>query len=324
MERITIEDVAARAGVSPTTVSHVFSGRRPVNEATRNHVRRVAEQLGYRANAVASSLRTQRTNTVMIVLPDLTNPFYPVFARGVQDTLRAGGYHTLICNTDSLEAEERAFLEDAMSRRVDGVVFAGFWVPPEDLLVLTNAGMAVTNLGQGLGDVDSILSGDIVAVGQMTEYLAGKYGSDLALIDGPENTLVAQARAHAFVMAAPGRHEIVSEEFTRDGGRRGMRRLLDGPHPPRAVFCANDLLALGALDVARERRLAVPADIAVAGYDDIEAASLVQPSLTTVRNRSYDLGVAGGELLLSRMTGNYSGDGRTVLVQAEIVVRESA
>ena len=324
MARITIEDVAARAGVSPTTVSHVFSGRRPVSEATRDHVRQVAVQLGYRANAVASSLRTQRTNTVMIVLPDLTNPFYPVFARGVQDTLRASGYHTLIGNTDSREAEERALLEDAMSRRVDGVVFAGFWVAPEDLLVLTDAGVAVANLGQGTGPVDSVLSGDIVAVGEMTAYLARTYGSEIALIDGPENTMVAQARADAFLRAAPGRHEMVSEEFTREGGRRGMRRLLDGPHPPRAVFCANDLLALGALDVARERGLDVPGDVAVAGYDDIEAASLVQPSLTTVRNRSYDLGVASGELLLARMTGEYDGDSRTVVIQAEMVIRESA
>ena len=103
-----------------------------------------------------------------------------------------------------------------------------------------------------------------------------------------------------------------------------MRALLDLPHPPRAVFCANDLIALGALDIARERSLAVPGDVAIAGYDDIDAASLVVPPLTTVRNRSYELGVACGELLLSRMNGEHTGAARSVLVQAEIVVRGSA
>lgn len=331
MDRITIEDVAARAGVSATTVSHVFSARRPVSEATQKNVRQAATELGYRANAVAKSLRMQRTSTVMIVLPDLTNPFYPLFARGVQDTLRPNDYHTLLCNTDSREEEERAFLDDAVSRRLDGVVFTGYWVAPAELLELENAGMAVVNLGDGAdGRLDNVLSGDRAASSSLTEYLIERYGPAVALIDGTEGAAASQMRADGFELAhaaagtviPPG--YLVSEEFTREGGRRGMRRLLDLPTPPRAVFCANDLIALGAMDVARERGLAVPDDIAIAGYDDIEAATLIVPSLTTVRNRSYELGVACGELLLTRMNGEYTGPGRTRLVQAEVVLRQSA
>ena len=125
--RITIDDVAARAGVSPTTVSHVFSGHRPVRDETRQLVQQAAEELGYRPNAVARSLRVRKTSTVMIVLPDITNPFYPVFARGVQDALRKDDYHVLLCNTDSRESEERLFLNEAVSRRLDGLVFMGYW-----------------------------------------------------------------------------------------------------------------------------------------------------------------------------------------------------
>ncbi|MES1170256.1 MAG: substrate-binding domain-containing protein, partial [Leifsonia sp.] len=236
----------------------------------------------------------------------------------------------LLCNTDSREEEERAFLDDALSRRLDGVVFAGFWVQPEELLVLANAGMAVVNLGHGAGPVDSVYSGDQLASAQMTGYLLSKYGPDVALIDGDERAMVSQARAFGFAEAHRAANSpvpptyVVSEEFTREGGRRGMERLLDLPNPPRAVFCANDRIALGALDVARERSLAVPEDLAIAGYDDIEAASLVVPPLTTVRNQSYELGVACGELLLSRMTGEYTGESRTRLVQAELIERESA
>lgn len=330
MARITIEDVAHRAGVSPTTVSHVFSGQRPVSESTQAQVRKAAEELGYRANAIAKSLRTQRTSTVMIVMPDLTNPFYPVFARGVQDTLRTANYHTLICNTDSHEEEERAFLGDALARQLDGVVFAGFWVQPEELLELCEAGMAVVNLGPGIGPVDSVLSGDQVASAEITSYLLRTYGPHVALIDGDRRAAASQSRSagftdalHAIGLTAPADY-FQSEEFTREGGQRAMARLLDLPGPPRAVLCANDLIALGALDVARQRELKVPDEVAIAGYDDIEAASLIVPPLTTVRNRSYELGAACGELVLSRMTGEFSGDSRTVLVQAEMVVRGTA
>ncbi|MEO8263396.1 MAG: substrate-binding domain-containing protein, partial [Pseudolysinimonas sp.] len=116
----------------------------------------------------------------------------------------------------------------------------------------------------------------------------------------------------------------VTEDFTRAGGRRGMAALLDLAEPPRAVFCANDQIAIGALDEAVGRGLSVPGDIALVGFDDIEAASMVQPHLTTVHHSPDTLGARAGELLLSRMTGAYAGAGRTAIVPTELIVRESA
>jgi LacI family transcriptional regulator len=332
VERITIEDVAARAGVSPTTVSHVFSGHRPVRTETKALVERIAIELGYRPNAVARSLRVQRTNTAMIILPDITNPFYPVFARGVQDVLRTGDYHTLLCNTDSREEEERAFLDEAISRRLDGIVFMGYWVSPAELLAVAAAGIAVVNLGEGVDDapIDSVRSTDEEGARDATAFLLERYGSGVALIDGTMFAPVARARTsgyhHALRAAgvAPVPQYEVSEDFTREGGSRGMAALLDLPEPPRAVFCANDQIAIGALHEAARRGLAVPGDVAIAGFDDIDAASMVQPRLTTVRNSPDALGAHCGELLLSRMTGEFDGPGRDVVVPAELVVRESA
>jgi LacI family transcriptional regulator len=332
VERITIEDVAARAGVSPTTVSHVFSGHRPVRSETKALVERIAVELGYRPNAVARSLRVQRTNTAMIILPDITNPFYPEFARGVQDVLRAGEYHTLLCNTDSREEEERAFLDEAISRRLDGIVFMGYWVTPEELLHVAAAGVAVVNLGEGLegAPIDSVRSTDEEGARDATAFLLERYGSSVALIDGTMFAPVARARTSGYHRAldaagvSPKPEYEVSEEFTRDGGRRGMAALLELADPPRAVFCANDQIALGALQEATGRGLSVPADIAIAGFDDIDAASMVQPNLTTVRNSPDVLGARCGELLLSRMTGEFTGLGRDVVIPAELVIRESA
>jgi LacI family transcriptional regulator len=332
VERITIEDVAARAGVSATTVSHVFSGHRPVRTETKELVERIAIELGYRPNAVARSLRVQRTNTAMIILPDITNPFYPVFARGVQDVLRAGDYHTLLCNTDSREEEERAFLDEAISRRLDGIVFMGYWVSPEELLAVAAAGIAVVNLGEGIADapIDSVRSTDEEGARDATAFLLERYGSAVALIDGTMFAPVARARTSGYhdALRSAGVRALpeyeVSEDFTREGGARGMATLLDLPHPPRAVFCANDQIAIGALQEALRRGLSVPRDIAIAGFDDIDAASMVQPRLTTVHNSPDELGARCGELLLSRMTGEFTGPGRDELIPAELVVRESA
>ena len=331
MARITIDDVAARAGVSPTTVSHVYSGHRPVRDETRLLVHQAAKELGYRPNAVARSLRMRKTRTVMIVLPDITNPFYPVFARGVQDTLRKDDYHVLLCNTDSRESEERLFLNEAVSRRLDGLVFMGYWVTTEELLEVAATGVSVVHLGQP-GDeatVDCVWSGDRVAAEQATAYLLGRYGGSVAFIDGTMEAAVSRSRAAGYrdAFAAAG-HEVpagfeVTEDFTTEGGRRGMALLLGGAAPPRAVFCANDLMAIGALEEARRRGLDVPGEVAIAGYDDIDSARLVTPALTTVRNNPDLLGAACGDLLLSRMGGDDAAP-REVLIQAELVVRESA
>ena len=301
VERITIEDVAARAGVSPTTVSHVFSGHRPVRSETKALVERIAVELGYRPNAVARSLRVQRTNTAMIILPDITNPFYPEFARGVQDVLRAGEYHTLLCNTDSREEEERAFLDEAISRRLDGIVFMGYWVTPEELLHVAAAGVAVVNLGEGLegAPIDSVRSTDEDGARDATAFLLERYGSSVALIDGTMFAPVARARTSGYHRAllsagvSPVAEYEVSEEFTRDGWHAGGWPR-SSTWPIRRGRCSARTTRSRS-ERSRKRPVAassVPADIAIAGFDDIDAASMVQPNLTTVRNSPDVLGCA--------------------------------
>ena len=332
MARITIEDVATAAGVSATTVSHVYSGHRPVKSQTREHVERIAAELGYRPSAVAKSLRVQRTDTVMIVIPDITNPFYPRFARGVQDTLRTRGYHTLLCNTDAVESEERAYIEEALDRRVDGVVFVGFRVGVADLAEFVSQEIAVVLIGDNPAEskIDGVRFDDQAAAAEATAYLIASGRSPVAHIAGPGDTAVGRSRLDGFRQACADAGFDVADElviegdFTQQGGIEGMRRLLALPVPPRSVFCTNDMTALGALRVAHERGLSVPDDVAIIGVDDIDLAALTHPPLSTVRFSTDVLGRTCGELLLDRMTGVWTGPARNVVLRHELVIRESA
>ncbi|GAA1996161.1 LacI family DNA-binding transcriptional regulator [Microbacterium ulmi] len=332
MARITIEDVASEAGVSVTTVSHVFSGNRPVSTETQIIVREVATRLGYHPNAIAQSLRSQRTNTIMIVVPDITNSFYPDYARSLQDVAAEAGFHSLLCNTDAREAEELAFLDEAMSRRLDGVVFTGFRVPPSGLEPLVDAGIAVVCIGSvpTASPLDSVRFDDRAAAAEATGFILERYGHRVALIYGDEEAPVGRERRLGFEQAcrAAGipREDlvVVLEEFNRAGGRRGMARLLARPERPRAVVCANDMIALGAVEVARDAGMRIPEDIAIVGHDDVDVATVVTPRLTTVRTDARRLGAEAGALLVSRMTGAYTGPGRHVTIPHELIVRESA
>jgi LacI family transcriptional regulator len=330
--RVTIETVAAEAGVSVTTVSHVFSGHRPVGKKTRERVQDVAQRLGYRPNAVAQSLRTRRTDTVMLIIPDITNPFYPAFARGAQDVLRERGYHSLLCNTDADELEERTFLEEAVARRVDGVIFMGFRVPPGDLVPFAEAGLSIVSLGTApeIGEVDCVSFDDRRSAREATSYLLDRTAGTVGFIDGTAGTPVARSRLDGFREAHTTRglelpdELIVATDFTRAGGAEGMTALLRLDTPPKAVFCANDLIAIGALDVLTEHGIRIPAGMAVMGCDDIDVAAMVTPALTTVRHPAAKLGRVSAELLLSRMTGDYSGPGRRVVIPHTLVIRDSA
>jgi LacI family transcriptional regulator len=329
--RVTIADVATRARVSKTTVSHVLSGKRPVAPATRLRVNAAIAELGYRPDGLARSLRTRRSHMVALVIPDITNPFYPVLARGLEDGMQGGGYRSFICNTDGRLELEEEFLHEAMDRGVDGLVMDSFSMRSDRLSARVRNGVSVVRVGTTAIDdpgFDAVHANDRRGAFDAVRHLVGRGCRRVAMIQGPAGA--GQKRNEGYLQAldeAGLPHDpelVVSGEWTREGGEMAALRLLDLEEPPTGIFCANDLMALGVLDAARELGVRIPGQVALVGFDDIEAAELVTPALTTVSNPAYETGLMAGILLLERMMGAYTGAPRTATLPCRLVTRATA
>ena len=328
--RVTILDVAHQAGVSATTVSHVLSGKRLVAAATRERVESAVRDLGYRPNHVARNLRTRRSHMIALVVPDITNPFYSVLTRGLADAVHGGEYGTYICNTDGQLDRERMFIEDVMDRGVDGVVIASVNLVAAESAAPVRYGTPVVCLGESIDHpfVDRVQADDGEGSRWATRHLLARGAERVAMIQGPPHTGVARRKGFADALAEAGRHVderyTARGDWTRRGGHAAMHELMRVEPRPDAVFCGNDLMAIGALDAARELGLSIPGDVALVGFDDVDAAALVSPALTTVGNPSYETGRSAGKLLLSRLQGDYAGPRRTVVLPCPLIRRESA
>lgn len=326
--RATIAEVADVARVSPATVSHVITGNRPVAEATRERVEGAIRDLGFRPNGLARSLRVRRSDTVALIIPDITNPYYPVLSRGLDDALSE--HRILICNTDAARMRELDFAADVFDRHVDGMVLVAFQIGAPDLQEIIDSGLPMVSLGANVDDprVDVVLTDDEHGAFEAARYLIGRGHRRIGLIGGAVGPGHRRAAGYRRALEEGGLawdpELIAIAEWTRRGGQEAMDRLAALKDRPTAVFCANDLMAIGAMDVARVSGLSIPADLALVGYDDIEAATLVSPSLTTVVNPAYEAGQAAGRLLLDRMTGRYTGGRREVVLRARLVERGSA
>ena len=320
---------SSSATVSPTTVSHVLSGKRQVGAATNERVREAVRELGYRPSQVARGLRTRRSHAIAVIVPDITNPFYGVMTRGLADTVDEGGYGTYVCNTDGLPQREQKFVEDALDRGVDGIVMAPVHVTDEQIGELARFGVPIVCLGDSVAsvEVDRVLVDDEEGARAATLHLIARAPDQVAMITGPAGAGLARVRGYRRALEETGR--AFDPRLTRDGGwnRQGgeqaMLALMELDPRPDAVFCANDLMALGAMDAARRVGLAIPDDVALVGFDDVEAAELVTPSLTTVVNPSYETGRSAGRLLLKRMHGDATEERRTIVMPCRLVERES-
>lgn len=317
-------DVARAAGVSRTTVSHVLSGNRPVAAGTAERVHAAIRAAGYKPSHLARSLRMSRSLSVGLLIPDITNPFYPVVARGLQDELQLAGYQLLISSTDGHRENTDRRIEGMLDRQVDGIVIEARDLSPAWIREQLGEDMPLVLLGREPADAltDAVVVNDEQGSFEATELLARLGHRRVAFVGagGPREGGFDRARARHGLDPEVGL--VRRTELTRAAGAGTVAQLLELGSPPTAVVCGNDLIAVGALDAARLRGRRVPDELSVTGFDDIEVAALVTPALTTVQNPAYEIGRASARLVLERLDDAATA-GRRVVLPCPLAVRES-
>lgn len=307
----TMKQVAERAGVSTSTVSHVINNTRSVSEDVRKRVLAVIEDMRYIPSAVARSLKNDKTHTIGVSVPDNTHPGFAELLRGIEDAAFAVGYNIMLCNGYEDAQRQAAHLRGLIEKRIDGLVLVGGSARDELAPLLANQSVPVVLADHEVAGVDA----DFIGLDhEATGHAAARHLLDLghrriACLAGPEREPAGQERLAGCRRAlreaglALDPAYLVHGEPDCQGGHDAALRLLALPVPPSALFACNDLMALGALCAAREAGIDVPGQLSVAGGDDLGCAAFATPRLTTVSQPTYDMGRRLAELLFQRIRG---------------------
>lgn len=334
----TIKDVAALAGVSFTTVSHVLNDTRPVSADARRRVLAAVDEIGYLPSAVARSLRKSETKIVGVLVPNVQNPFFAELVCGVEESCRLAGYSVFLCNSDNDPKRQQQYMRTLLEKRVDGLLLSS--AGDDEALARIFKLASVPSV-----TVDRLVPGaraDRVSVhNQQGAYNAVRHLLELghrriACISGPAEFEVARERIEGWRRAlheagiTPDDSWVIESDFSSPGGYEAARRLLvaqaspaaGAPRPFSGIFASNDMMAIGALRAAAELGLRVPQQLSVVGFDDIELSRYVFPALTTVGCSIKELGHEAGRVLIERIE-NPAAALKDVLLTPRLVVRES-
>lgn len=331
VRRVSITDVAREAGVSPMTVSRVVRDKEDVSPNTRAKVLAVVERLGYQPNGIARGLVTQRTGTLGLVVPDVANPFFSDIALAVETEAYEDNYNVFLCNTSENPKREIDILQSLQEKRVDGIILCSSRLTDDELqgavsnfssVVLTNRQLKDTSVS--VVQVDYFKGG-----GEIAKYLLSQGHQKIGYLSGPSTSRGGQQRAAGF-------HAKLTEldfDFDPDWQMSCLPTITDGSRVATelltrfpdlsAIFCYNDLIAIGTLQACAALNRRVPDDIAVVGFDDIPMAGLVTPSLTTCHVPRFQLGVRAANLLLTKLK-NEQTIVEEIVMRPELVVRDSA
>ena len=327
----TIVDVANRAGVAAITVSRVVNGSGPVSSQVRARVEEAIAEIGYVPNSVARSLRSKRTDTIALVLTDMTNPFFTTVARGVEDAASDAGLMLFICNTDERDVDEQRYVRMILQRQADGI-----------LLVPARGGVAAIKqcrdhetpvvvvdrrLGERVADVVRANSrGGALELGQILVSLGH---SRTAVLSGPRSVSTADDRVAGFRRAFAEAHQaepprVFRGGYTIESGRAMARQAMAVTPRLTALFAANNFIAIGVLQELDEMRVRVPEDVAVVAFDDLPPAMVTFPFLTVAAQPAYEMGQRSVAVLLHRMSSGATEKFHEVVLPTQLVVRRSS
>ena len=328
----TIYDVAKRARVSTATVSRALNGTSPVAPPTRQRIERAVRALGYRPNTIARSLVTKATHTIALLMPDITNPFFPDLVKGVQLLADERGYTVLLCSVAGDAAREAEYLEMLSAKQVDGALLVGIVSGRDTIARFARNGVPIVSLDRNIDYPGAPLvqvnhrKGARIA----TEHLLQLGHRLVAHLSGPIGLRVSHERLAGYREAlrqagiAYDPRLVVSGDFTEEAGYEGIEALLGMASRFSAVFAANDLAAIGATAALKDRDRRVPEDVSVVGFDDIRLAMYTSPALTTIRQPTYEMGRRATELLVDAIHSRTARRGQQVIFEGELIVRASS
>lgn len=331
-KRITRKDVAKRAGVSVAVVSYVVNdGPRPVTPETRAKVEKAIEELGYYPNELARSLRLQQSSTIGLITPDFTNPVYGEIAESIQEVCLPNGYLTLFVYSGDNPDREKQLLLMFRAKHVDGVIMQPVTPDPlEAIKPLRKAKIPVVLLQHDCCGVHCVVLTDVQGGQLATQHLLDLGHRRVGLISGrlpsaarAEERLLGYRQTLKAAGIEPDPVLVIESDVNQNGGYQAMQQLLALPEPPTAVFCHNDVLALGAMHAIQVAGLSIPGDISIVGYDDTAGSAHLAPPLTTIRFSRKEMGHQAATILFRAIEQGEDHEPSTVRVPVELMVRAS-
>ena len=328
--RPTIYDVARAAGVSTATVSRALNGTAQIAPATRSAIEHAVAELGYRPNAIARSLVTKSTQTIALMLPDITNPFYASLVRGIQQVALTRGYTMLLCTTEGDPSREEQYLNLLRGSQVAGALVDGLVLPPERIARIVEDGFPIVCLDR---DINSPLVPVVQVDNRLGAQLATGHLLELghtviAHVAGAPDLRISEEREAGYTetLAAAGvdvdDRLVAVGGFTEEGGYDATRALLAGMPGLSAIFAANDLSALGAINAIAATGRRVPDDVSVVGFDDLRLSTFMSPPLTTIHQPAHEIATRATEILIDLTRGRTVRKLRYVF-EPKLVVRAS-
>jgi LacI family transcriptional regulator, galactose operon repressor len=329
---VTLRDVARKASVSAMTVSRVVNGTGGVDAETQRRVEEAILALDYIPNRLARSMISQQTRTIGLIVPDVVNPFFAPVVRGAEMTARKAGYRVLLCNSEGDLRLEREYVEDLVSHRVEGLLLA----PASDrsrvaLLPLLKGGFPLVLLDRSLPDTDCdhVISDNVAGARRLVEHLIAIGHRRIAHFTESDDVSTGRDRLEGYRQALEAAQIPVSEDLVfrtttdRIGGYRAAQLMLHLDPLPTAIFTVNNMTALGTMQALRERGLKVPEEIGLVCFDDVEHLAVLSPFLTVIDQPGETFGSLGAQLLLERISGKAGNRSRRIVLQADLIVRQS-
>lgn len=304
--RVTIKDVAAQAGVTDMTVSRVVNSSGPVSEKVRLRVEAAISDLGYIPNQLARGLRLKRTNTLALIVSDVTNPFFTTVARGVEDAASDAKNLVLLCNTDESEPEELRYVEMLAQQRVDGILLvpARTGQPAHELASRLGMPMLILDRHVKLRDISVVRCDSYGGAADMAKYLFDLGHRRFCIIAGPTGMTTSDDRIAGFVTALNGldvQVEVLHGGYSPESGRELVEKAVALNPRPTALFASNNFLTIGALQGLYKMGIKVPDEITLTGFDDLPPSLVAAPFLTVVDQPAYQMGHRAVELLLKQL-----------------------